>query len=52
MRIEQEPQAEDINLAIDTREDNKLQALKNTENYQDETRRWRNKKVCKEKIVT
>jgi hypothetical protein len=52
MRIEQEPQAEDMNLAIDTREENKSQALGNTENYPDETRKWRNKKVYEQKIST
>jgi hypothetical protein len=40
-----------MNVAIDTREENKFQALKNIENYQDETRRLSNKKVHEEKIA-
>jgi hypothetical protein len=43
---------EDANLAIDTREEDRLQALSNIEKYQDETRKWRNKKVRGQKIST
>jgi hypothetical protein len=46
LRADQEPQnEEDANLAIDTREEDRLQALSNIEKYQDEMRKWRNKKV-------
>jgi hypothetical protein len=37
-------------LAIDTREEDRLEALGNIEKYQDETRKWRNKKVREQKI--
>jgi hypothetical protein len=37
-------------LAIDTREEERLQALSKIEKYQDETRKWRNKKVHEQKI--
>jgi hypothetical protein len=51
LRAYQEPQTEeDENLAIDTREEDRLQPLSNIEKYQDETRKWRNKKVCEQKI--
>jgi hypothetical protein len=44
LRANQELQnEEDANLAIDTREEDKLQALSNIEKYQDEIRKWRNK---------
>jgi hypothetical protein len=39
-------------LAIDTRDEDMLQALSNIEKYQDEARKWRNKKVHKQKIST
>jgi hypothetical protein len=53
LRADQEPQnEEDANLAIDTREEDRLQALSNIEKYQDETRKWRNKKDRKQKIST
>jgi hypothetical protein len=51
LRADQEPQTkEDTNLAIDTREEERLQALSKIEKYQDETRKWRNKKVHEQKI--
>jgi hypothetical protein len=46
LRADQEPQNKKYtNLAIDAREEDKLQALRNIEKYQNETRKWRNKKV-------
>jgi hypothetical protein len=53
LRADQElKNEEDANLTIDMREEDKLQALSNIEKYQDETRKWRNKRVCEEKIST
>jgi hypothetical protein len=53
LRTDQEPQnKEDTNLAIDRREEDMLQVLSNIEKYQDEMRRWRNKKVHEQKIST
>jgi hypothetical protein len=51
LRADQEPQnEEDENLAIDTTEEDRLQAVSNIEKYQDETRKWRNKKVREQTI--
>jgi hypothetical protein len=52
LRADQElKNEEDANLTIDMREEDKLQALSNIEKYQDETRKWRNKRVCEEKNI-
>jgi hypothetical protein len=53
LRTDQEPQnEEDTSLAIDTREEDRLQTLSSIEKYQVETRKWRNKKVREQKIST
>jgi hypothetical protein len=44
LRTDQEQQnEEDTNWAIDKREEDRLQVLSNTEKYQDEMKKWRNK---------
>ena len=52
IRTEEEPESSDMQVAIDAREETKLQALHNISSYQDETRRWKNKKIMRRNIAT
>ena len=50
IRTEGSPGNEDMSPALDISEEARLQALQNTETYQEETRRWKDKKVRRKNI--
>jgi hypothetical protein len=52
VRTQGPPDSEDMRTTIDTAEEAKAQALQNIEKYQDETRKWKSKKVRRTSIAT
>lgn len=52
LRTEANPEGKDMEPTIDTAQELRTQAIVNSEAYQDETRRWKNKKIQPRGIQT